>query len=91
MEEQQRRNTGCTGIGRHISFSLLYRSDEYPDIQYSKIGDGLKKSTADPKLKQFLIDGFFGLIIKFTPYSKKIKIEEQKSKKQAGKNKGKKK
>ncbi|KAI3893034.1 hypothetical protein MKW92_025987 [Papaver armeniacum] len=72
--------------------STLSGSDEDPDIQYSKIGACFKKLSAPPKLRRFIIEGFFGLIIKYTPYSKKIKNEErQKSTKQAGKNKGKKK
>ncbi|MCL7030399.1 hypothetical protein MKW94_022295 [Papaver nudicaule] len=76
---------------KQLSFALS-TSDEDPNIHYSKIGDCFKKLTANPNLKRFLIDGVFGNITRFTRYNKKIKSGERpKSKKQAGKNKGKKK
>ncbi|KAI3858814.1 hypothetical protein MKX03_015751 [Papaver bracteatum] len=76
---------------KQLSFALS-GSDEDPDFHYAKIDDCFKKLSLPLRIKQFLIDGLFGMIIKDTPYSKKIKSEEkQKSKKQSGKNKGKKK
>ncbi|MCL7023592.1 hypothetical protein MKW94_024919 [Papaver nudicaule] len=78
---------------KQLCFELSTRQfrDEDPDIHYSKIGDLFKKLTArNPSMKCLFITGLFGMIIKFTSYSKKIKIEEkEKSKKQAGKNAGK--
>ncbi|KAI3886219.1 hypothetical protein MKW92_018603 [Papaver armeniacum] len=77
---------------KQLSFALS-GSNEDPDIQYSKIGDLFKKLTAKtPIMRSLFMDFFFALIIKYTSYSKKIKREEmQKSMKQSGKNKGKKK
>ncbi|KAI3834446.1 hypothetical protein MKX03_032557 [Papaver bracteatum] len=76
---------------KQLSFALSC-SNEDPDIQYSKIDDCFKNLSAPPSMRRYLIQGLFGMIIKFTPYSKKINHEErQKSTKQAGKDKGKKK
>ncbi|KAI3869982.1 hypothetical protein MKW92_049524 [Papaver armeniacum] len=75
---------------KQLSFALT-GSDEDPDIHYAKIEDCFKKLSVPQRIRQFLIDGLFGMIIKYTPYSKKISEERQKSKKHAGKNKGKKK
>ncbi|MCL7036552.1 hypothetical protein MKW94_024946 [Papaver nudicaule] len=77
---------------KQLSLELSASDEEDPDIQYAKIDDCFKNLTVHQIVKKYLIQGLFGLIIKFTPYSKKIKSEERhKSKKQAGKNKGKKK
>ncbi|MCL7039268.1 hypothetical protein MKW94_007686, partial [Papaver nudicaule] len=75
---------------KQLSLELSASDEEDPDIQYAKIDDCFKNLTVHQIVKKYLIQGLFGLIIKFTPYSKKIKIEERrKSKKQAGKNAGK--
>lgn len=73
---------------KQLSFALSGSNEDH-DIQYSKIGDCLRKLTAKaPILKSLFMDFFFAIIIKNTPYSKKIKREEL-QKKQAGKNEGK--
>ncbi|MCL7047449.1 hypothetical protein MKW94_024532 [Papaver nudicaule] len=76
---------------KQLSFALS-TSDENHNIQYSKIHHCFKKLAArTPKLKQLLINGLLRMIINETPLTKEIKREErQNSKKQAGKNKGKK-
>ncbi|KAI3844840.1 hypothetical protein MKX03_004561 [Papaver bracteatum] len=72
----------------------LSASNEDPNIQYSRIGDCFKKLSARaPKSRTLLITGLFRTIICNTSSGSSTKItseERQKSKKQAGKNKGKK-
>lgn len=51
----------------------LSGSDEDSDACYSKIEDCFKKLVVPQMLRKDLIDGLFGMLIKFTLYSKKIK------------------